>query len=66
MKRLAPWLGIAILFGIVAGCGSGTTTGTDLEKERAAMDKQTPSNLEPVEPPKDTMDMGSMKGGGGG
>ncbi|MCC6402916.1 MAG: hypothetical protein IT207_02805 [Fimbriimonadaceae bacterium] len=66
MKRLAPLFGILALACVLVGCGSGETSNADLDKERATMEKQTPSNLEAVEPPKDTVDMGSMKGGGGG
>ena len=66
MKRLAPLFGLFVLGCTLVGCASGETSNADLDKERATMEKQTPSNLEAVEPPKDTMDMGSMKGGGGG
>jgi hypothetical protein len=51
---------------MLLGCGAGETSQSDLDKERAQIEKQTPSNLEPVDPPKDTMMMGGSKSSGGG
>jgi hypothetical protein len=62
---LKSLVGAAVLAVVIAACGcaSGETTQTDLDKEREAMEKQTPANLDPVKPPDDTVMMGGGKGG---
>lgn len=63
MAKIAFLAALAAVVPLVAGCGTGATTESDLDAERNAIEKQTPSNVEPVKPPDDTVSMGAGKGG---
>ena len=48
---------VAFLACAVIGCSSETTSG-DMQKEKDEIKKQTPANLEPVNPGNDMQNMG--------